>query len=720
MALDTDFTNIFFKPLIPYLNNPNTAEIMVNAYDDIWVEDEKGMYKIPETFSPDALDAAVKALAQYVGRPIIDNVFAIDARMPDKSRICIMLPPVSGDSPAFSIRLFKSAISDLGFLIDKGSLTQEMVEAISAMVKIKKNMLVAGGTSSGKTTLLNLIAATIPNDDRIITIEDSKELQLKQEHILSLEARPADKNGNGAFSIRDCLKSTLRLRPDRIVVGEIRGGESFDLIQAMNTGHGGCMGTVHANNALETLKRMESIALMADIEIPLIALRSMLASALDLVISPARLIDHSRKVIQIAEVLPLDSKENYQVADIAKYTSTKFDPVSKKLDGYFEFTGHVPTFFDMFAAEGVDIPIEFFRKRIVGELPSNETCEKLRAEGYEIAGFTNKTIITDKKLIETTKETIEHIAPVSELQKEEIIEETISPVVEPEVIETVNEIPTELSEIQYQEETDLPGIEPENNSLLERLQTINNTKQQINEVETEEALEIPEKVQQQKEIIQEPQEEESTLPVVEPEFTSIENNQDFFTLDDIQDFDANNPILEETQQQPQADFVLEEAPEPIISENTPEVNNIFQEPEVIETLEETQPEPTITNTSDSSSLTDDEIFNNFINGNNDTVPVTEELELPEIQQPLESNFTDFQEESTNTFEIEETQPQEQQEINYIETLSEELPEIEKIQEESQETTSNNSLQDKIQQSKDKQASTIASIIKRMRNKNQEQ
>lgn len=712
MALDTDFTNIFFKPLVPYLNNPNTAEIMVNSYDDIWVEDEKGLYKIPETFAPDSLDAAVKALAQYVGRPIVDNVFAIDARMPDKSRICIILPPISGDSPSFAIRLFKSAISDLGFLIDKGSLTQEMVEMISAMVKIKKNMLVAGGTSSGKTTLLNLIAATIPNDDRIITIEDSKELQLKQEHILSLEARPADKNGNGAFSIRDCLKSTLRLRPDRIVVGEIRGGESFDLIQAMNTGHGGCMGTVHANNALETLKRMESIALMADIEIPLIALRSMLASALDVVISPARLIDHSRKVVQIAEVLPLDTKENYQIADIAKYTSTKFDPVTKKLEGYFEFTGHMPTFFDMFAAEGVDIPREFFRKRIVGELPSNETCEKLKAEGYEIAGFTNKTIIANQEKTETITHIKEENTPAPEVKPAE-----------------------DLTQVN------------ENNSLLERLKDINNNKEQettiqaeienthinteeqsvqtipITEETTEESLPSLEEITPQEEsyFVEDEQQTESnveeyikqtaeetintTLPTIEPEFETVANGQDFFTLDDIQDFEPSNKPANTIQQQ-------EIIQEPVIQQTEPQItldNTINNEFTSTNEHIITEEEPEIITTN--SELTDDDIFNSFINGDTN-------IEFP-------------QEEDTTAL-LPETEPLEQQEaIPATNTLSDaiptdelnqetiQLPEVEEPatqQFEQTSTSPTNKLQDKIQQSKDKQASTIASIIKRMKKK----
>ncbi len=382
-AIDADFAGIFFKPIAEYLNNPDTAEIMVNAHDDIWVEDSNGLHKVPETFSQDALVSAVNSLAQYVGRPIIENVFAIDARMPDGSRVCIVLPPVSGEDPIFAIRKFKAVVSDLEFLVKRKTLTTEMVEFIEACVHLKKNMMVSGGTSSGKTTLLNLIAAKIPDHDRIVTIEDSRELQLKQDHVLSLEAKPADKYGKGEFSIRQCLKSTLRLRPDRIVVGEIRAGEAFDLIQAMNTGHGGCMGTVHANTPTDTLRRMESLALMADIDMPLVALRSMIASALDLIICPARLSDGSRRIVQIAEIGALTEKGDYQTYDIIRYVSARLNKNTRKIEGYFEFTGHIPSFYDMFEAEGLHVPIEFFRKRIMGEVPEDMVAG-LREKGFEI------------------------------------------------------------------------------------------------------------------------------------------------------------------------------------------------------------------------------------------------------------------------------------------------------------------------------------------------
>ncbi len=414
-AVDKDFANIFLKPIATYLANPETAEVMVNGPNDVWVEDNLGLRKVPEFFTPDALQSAVNSLAQYVGRPLTENVFSIDARMPDGSRICIMLPPVSGESPVFSIRVFKSVVSDLGYLVSRQALTDEMVTLIDSFVKIKKNMMVSGGTSSGKTTLLNLITSCIPDNDRIITIEDSKELQLKQAHVLPLEARPADKYGKGEFTIRQCLKSSLRLRPDRIVVGEIRGGEAFDLIQAMNTGHGGCMGTVHANTPVDTLRRIESLCLMADVEMPLVALRSIIASAIDVVVAPARLSDGSRKVIQISEIGPLTEKGDYQTFDIVKYVSVSKDPVTGKIRGFFHFTGQVPHFFPMFAAEGIDVPIEFFRRRVTGSYdPSIEGA----VQAY-MNGESEKRIQAPVSFVEQKTDLQANPAPAAEIDLRE-------------------------------------------------------------------------------------------------------------------------------------------------------------------------------------------------------------------------------------------------------------------------------------------------------------
>ncbi|HEY9885736.1 MAG TPA: ATPase, T2SS/T4P/T4SS family, partial [Vampirovibrionales bacterium] len=420
--VDADFASIFFKPIAHYLNDPDVSEIMVNAHNDIWIEDSNGLHKVAEIFTQDSLVSAVNSLAQYVGRPLQENVFSIDARMPDGSRVCIVLPPVSGADPAFAIRKFKEVVSDLDFLVQKKSLAPEMVELIDALVNIKKNMLVSGGTSSGKTTLLNLIAAKIPDTDRIVTIEDSRELQLKQEHVLGLEGKPADKHGKGAFTIRQCLKSTLRLRPDRIVVGEVRGGEAFDLIQAMNTGHAGCMSTIHANTPTDTLRRVESLALTADVDIPLIALRSMISSALDVIICPARLSDGSRRVVQIAEVGLITPDGNYHCDDICKFVSVKRNKQDGKIQGYFEFSGHVPSFFDMFEAEGLNVPREFFRKRVIGDIPE-EIVPLIEDKGYDIS---------NSSTIHKEEAQIHHIptpTPIEEPPKEETapVQETIAP-----------------------------------------------------------------------------------------------------------------------------------------------------------------------------------------------------------------------------------------------------------------------------------------------------
>lgn len=494
--IDADFANIFFKPIAHYLSNPETAEVMVNAHDDIWVEDDKGLWKAPETFTQDALVSAVNSLAQYVGRPIMENVFSIDARMPDGSRVCIVLPPISGKDPIFAIRKFKEVVSDLEFMVKKRTLTEEMVYLIDSCVKIKKNIMVSGGTSSGKTTLLNLIAAKIPDNERILTIEDSRELQLKQEHVLSLEAKPADKYGKGEYTIRQCLKSTLRLRPDRIIVGEIRSGEAFDLIQAMNTGHGGCMGTVHANAPTDTLRRIESLALMADVDMPLIALRSMVASALDLIICPARLSDGSRRIVQIAEIGPLTEKGDYQTVDICKFVSTKRDKNTGKIDGYFEFTGHVPAFFDMFEAEGVDVPREFFRKRVSGSVPP-EVVPKLLERGYEVPGYA----IPEPKP-ETRFTNIPFEAPIAPLKiekqestpivKEDIPQEAVQ-VSEPEIKSLPVEASLGIKEEAIPENVNLPQEVIASTHLMNQLQTKEESKPEREEIPDYSSLATPDK-----------------------------------------------------------------------------------------------------------------------------------------------------------------------------------------------------------------------------------
>jgi pilus assembly protein CpaF len=245
--------------------------------------------------------------------------------------------------------------------VEYGSITQDAVDFLKAAVAIKKNIIVSGGTGSGKTSLLNAISSLIPNHERIIVIEDSAELQLQQDHILPLETKMADRHGRGEVTIRDLLKSTLRLRPDRIIIGEIRGGEALDLLQAMNTGHGGTMGTIHANSPLDALSRLETLSLFSGIELPLSALRAQVASAIDLVIQTCRYHDGSRKISHVSEVLPLDDKGNSRVRDIFLFHQNGVGE-SGKILGSIVPTGANPSFLKEFESAGMKVPASVFNQ----------------------------------------------------------------------------------------------------------------------------------------------------------------------------------------------------------------------------------------------------------------------------------------------------------------------------------------------------------------------
>jgi pilus assembly protein CpaF len=271
--------------------------------------------------------------------------------LPDGSRVHVVLPPIARSGCTISIRKFMKGKLSAEKLVQIGSMTKQMTRFLEAAVGMKLNIIVSGGTGSGKTTLLNAISTMIPNDERVLTIEDSAELQLQQEHLVSFETRPADKYGKGEVDMSELLRSALRLRPDRIVVGEVRGGECFTLLQAMNTGHGGSLATTHANTPVDTLRRLESLALMSSVEMPLIAVRAQVASAIHLVVCCERLQDGSRRTTHIAEVLPLDEKGEYRTVDLYSYT-----PIKRAADGhivgYHAPTGILPSFFTRLGAYG--------------------------------------------------------------------------------------------------------------------------------------------------------------------------------------------------------------------------------------------------------------------------------------------------------------------------------------------------------------------------------
>jgi pilus assembly protein CpaF len=349
----------FLKPVVPYLDDPNITEIMINGPDEVWVEQTGRLYRTNVRFTEDGLLAAARNMAQFVGRPLSDEHPRLDARLPDGSRIHVLLPPMARCGTVVSIRKFYPGGYTIDDLIRFGSLTPEVGRVLEVLVQSKKNVMVAGGTGSGKTTLLNVLSRFIPDDERILTIEDSAELQLSQQHLVPLESRPPDRHGRNAITIRDLLHSALRLRPDRIVIGEVRGGECFDLLQAMNTGHGGMLSTCHANSPLETLSRIESLALLADVGLPLRAVRAQVASAINIVVCGSRMRDGTRRLTAVSEVLPLSETGDYRAQDLFVFTQTGLDD-SGMVQGYLAPTGILPTFQSKLVADGFDDMVEAF------------------------------------------------------------------------------------------------------------------------------------------------------------------------------------------------------------------------------------------------------------------------------------------------------------------------------------------------------------------------
>lgn len=369
MSLFAESLRSFLHPIVPYLDDANISEVMINGPQEVWVEQSGRLYKTNAQFSEQGLLAAARNLAQYVGRPLTEERPRMDARLPDGSRVHVVLPPIARKGTTIAIRKFSSAMLSMDQLVQYGSTSQESTRFLDAIVTCRKNMMVSGGTGSGKTTLLNCLSTYIPHEDRILTIEDSAELQLVQDHLVPLEARPPDEKGRGEVTMRDLLHSSLRLRPDRILIGEVRSGEAFDLLQAMNTGHAGSMTTIHANNPAESLSRMESLCMLAGFDLPLRAIRSQVAAALDMIVCTSRMQDGSRRITHISEVLPLDDKGDYRVRDIFIYTQTGRDEEGRVV-GYMSPTGLAPTFLGYLVANGYsDLTEQFFQPETYGYAP---------------------------------------------------------------------------------------------------------------------------------------------------------------------------------------------------------------------------------------------------------------------------------------------------------------------------------------------------------------
>jgi len=343
---------LFFEPVREYLLDDDVSEIMINGPRQIYIEHKGRLESVAAQFpSEQALQAAVINVARSVGRLFDKDNPRLDARLPDGSRVHAVMPPLSRVGTVVAIRKFRRERLTIEELIRLGSISSEGARVLEMVVKLGRNLIVSGATSSGKTSVLNVLSAWIPEHERILVLEDASELQLRQTHKVCFETRKADEYGKGEVTMRDLLHSALRLRPDRIILGEIRGGEALDLLQAMNTGHEGCMSTIHANSARDSLFRLETCALLSGVEIPLSALREQVVSAVHVVIQTARLLDGTRKITGITEVLGLKDRE-YVLADLLVFQQQGF--AEGKVLGQHVFTGYKPTFLRAAQQRGLD------------------------------------------------------------------------------------------------------------------------------------------------------------------------------------------------------------------------------------------------------------------------------------------------------------------------------------------------------------------------------
>ncbi|MDX6552704.1 MAG: pilus assembly protein CpaF, partial [Gaiellales bacterium] len=353
-----------YGPLEPFLRDDSITEVMVNDHSTIYIERHGKITRTNAQFVDDQhLLRIIDKIISRIGRRIDESSPYVDARLPDGSRVNAIIPPLAVRGSALTIRKFRRDPFTMADLIKFGTLTHKSGQFLEACVRGKLNILISGGTGSGKTTTLNVLSAAIPSDERIITVEDAAELQLKQDHVITLESRPSNIEGKGQVTIRDLVRNTLRMRPDRIIVGECRGPETVDMLQAMNTGHDGSLTTVHANNPRDALSRTETLVLTAGVDLPLRAIREQISSAFDLVVQVSRLVDGTRRITHVTEVLRMESDVvTLQDIFIAKAVE---DPAAAQETGHrllgpLTCTGIKPHFLDKMAGNGVNLPPNFF------------------------------------------------------------------------------------------------------------------------------------------------------------------------------------------------------------------------------------------------------------------------------------------------------------------------------------------------------------------------
>jgi len=340
-------------PLEQFLADPDISEIMVVDPETIFVERHGKMELTGCRFTDDdSVRAVIERIVTPLGRRIDESTPLVDARLKDGSRVNAVIPPLALRGPCITIRKFAKDPLTMADLTRFGSMTAQMATFLERAVKVRKNIVISGGTGSGKTTLLNVLSSSIPSHERIVTVEDAAELQLAQPHVVSLEARPPNLEGKGEYSIRDLVKNALRMRPDRIVVGECRGGEAIDMLQAMNTGHEGSLTTTHANSPREAVARIETLCLMAGLDLPARAIRQQIAASVHLIVQQSRFSDGSRRVTRISEVTGLGDEGDVELRDIFEFKAAKVSEEGR-IRGQFLTTGYLPSFLDQFIAQGL-------------------------------------------------------------------------------------------------------------------------------------------------------------------------------------------------------------------------------------------------------------------------------------------------------------------------------------------------------------------------------